>query len=144
MKNSSSFVSRDRFLFKLPKIHWRWCIPTPPFVPVLLSGSMCSWTPRHPPKHPHPGLPDPPWRVSDRLVSPTMLCPFFKFVPSPPFPDNRQPSFDPSHHCWWWVRHDFNPSLTFSLSFSRPTTLSTNCVQDLYIYWFSRSRNAQK
>ena len=61
------------------KNHWRWDILTVPIVAVLISGTMCFRPLLQPPKHRRRGLPDPPWRVSQTLVSPPCRWLLFRF-----------------------------------------------------------------
>ena len=64
------------FPYHVPENHWRLDIPTRPFVPVFRTRAMHSRPRRRPPKRRRRGLPDQPWRVSDRLVSPAMSSKF--------------------------------------------------------------------
>ena len=74
--------------------------------PRFQNGSDVFSTPSSTPKPRRHGLPDPPWRVSDRLVSPTMSCRFYSKTLNWPIKHHVMASVMTSHHrlwnCLWW------------------------------------------
>ena len=44
--HSPRFASHRRVAFLTPNNHQRWCVPTPQFVPVFITGSTCSRRPQ--------------------------------------------------------------------------------------------------
>ena len=73
LMSSYGFDSHGHFRCQRQQKHWRWHILTRPIVPISIVGVTPSWPLANPPKHPTPGLPGPPWSVSDQVQSPVVL-----------------------------------------------------------------------